>query len=128
MIWAPVWPNGLSAHRKAPGAEQVMFAAGTASSVMIKLVQLFPEPLRKCRSPKPDAGALKLKLLLVMTGHGWVQTGSLMMMPGSTEFALAQTDNTTSTRPPRSSLAEVFTTQAPYLTRISVASEARSRP
>src|SRR6266496_76935 len=40
---------------------------------------------------------------------------SLMMMPGSTEFALAQTDNSTSTRPPRSSLAKVFTTQAPYL-------------
>jgi hypothetical protein len=47
-----------------------MFVEGTASSVMIKLVQLFPEPLRKCRKPNPEAGALKLKLLLVITGHG----------------------------------------------------------
>src|SRR6266480_3909302 len=38
-----------------------------------------------------------------------------MMMPGSTELALAQTDNSTSTRPPRSSLAKVFTMQAPHL-------------
>src|SRR5947208_8256962 len=51
-----------------------------------------------------------------------------MMMPGSTEFALAQTDNRTSTRPPTSGLAKVFTMETPYLTRTSVASEARSRP
>src|SRR5215467_5335521 len=84
-ICAPLWPNGLTVHWKTPGAEQVMFCAATAVSVIVMLVQLFPEPLIKCRRPKPDGGALKLQVLLVITGQGWVQTGSRMMIPGSYE-------------------------------------------
>jgi len=102
-----------------------MLAAGTASSVIIMLVQFCPEPFRKCSKPEPDAGALNVKLLLVMTGHGCVQTGSRMMMPGSREFALAQTDNSANTMPPRSSLAKVLTTQAPYLKISSVVPQMR---